>query len=49
MKGVRSQQTNPEVVEHVCESLGFNHQPSAWIEDYCEEIVEDNEGKLNCK
>lgn len=34
----------PQVVESVCESIGFSHQPSAWMEDLCEEIVEDNEG-----
>jgi endonuclease III len=44
MKAVSLRQNNHEVVENVCESIGFSHQPSAWIEDYCEEIVEDNEG-----
>jgi endonuclease III len=44
MKAVTLRQNNHEVVENVCESIGYNHQPSAWIEDYCEEIVEDHEG-----
>jgi len=46
MKAVTVRQNNHEVVENVCESLGFSHQPSGWIEDYCEEIVEDNEGAM---
>lgn len=39
-------QSNSQVVENVCESLGFNHQPSAWMEDLCEEMVEDHEGAM---
>ncbi len=44
MKAVTLHQSNRDIVENVCESLGYNHQPSGWIEDYCEEVVGDHEG-----
>ena len=46
MKAVTVDQANSEVVENVCESLGYSHQPSAWMEEYCEEIVDENEGMI---
>lgn len=46
MKAVTLHQTNQDIVENVCESIGYNHQPSGWVEEYCYEIVEDNEGDM---
>jgi len=31
-----------EIVDNVCDGLGFNHSPYSWLEDYCEEMIEDN-------
>lgn len=31
-----------EIVDNVCDGLGFNHSPYSWVEDYCEEMIEDN-------
>jgi len=31
-----------DIVENICDNIGFNHSPYSWIEDYCEDIIEDN-------
>ncbi len=34
-----------DLVEQVCDRLGTNHQPYAWIESHCDDIVEENAGE----
>lgn len=30
-----------DIVDNVCDTLGYNHSPYNWLEEYCENIVED--------
>ena len=30
-----------DIVENVCNNIGFNHSPYSWIENYCEDMIED--------
>ena len=31
--------------DRFCNSLGYNHQPYAWLETLCEEMLEEKFGK----
>lgn len=46
MQDVIRDSRDPDIVEEVCNTLGYNHTPYAWIEDYCEEITEDYSSQL---
>jgi len=35
-----------QLLESVCVSLGFKHKPHTWIEELCEEIVEDHSQEM---
>ena len=35
----------PVLMEGVCDTLGYYHQPYIWLEDHCSEIVEDRASK----
>eukprot|EP00602_Paraphysomonas_sp_CaronLab_P006200 CAMPEP_0185023474 /NCGR_PEP_ID=MMETSP1103-20130426/6143_1 /TAXON_ID=36769 /ORGANISM="Paraphysomonas bandaiensis, Strain Caron Lab Isolate" /LENGTH=177 /DNA_ID=CAMNT_0027556079 /DNA_START=293 /DNA_END=826 /DNA_ORIENTATION=- len=43
MKSVirKGRQTNEEVVEKICPTLGYNHQPYNWLETNCDMIVDE--------
>ena len=30
-----------DIIENVCDNIGYNHSPYSWIENYCEDIIED--------
>jgi hypothetical protein len=32
---------NQALVESLCHSLGYNYSPFAWLEEHCEDIIED--------
>ena len=39
-----------KLVDSVCVALGYGHNPYTWIENYCEEMIEEHSGihsKLN--
>ena len=36
---------NTDVVESICSTLGYNHSPYTWIEDKCDEMIDDYSGK----
>lgn len=38
--------TPSQIVEVICSTLGFSHQPYIWMEHYCEELVEDYSDKM---
>lgn len=33
-----------QVIENVCRTLGYYHQPYVWLEEYCDEMMEDYSG-----
>jgi hypothetical protein len=38
-----------DIVENSCEKLGYNHKPYAWMETFCDEMIEDRASKHHCK
>lgn len=33
---------NQQLIESLCQSLGFNHQPYTWLEEICDEMIDEN-------
>jgi hypothetical protein len=35
------QEINRQLVDSLCNSLGYNHQPYSWLEEICDELLDD--------
>eukprot|EP00607_Mallomonas_marina_P006571 CAMPEP_0182432244 /NCGR_PEP_ID=MMETSP1167-20130531/55069_1 /TAXON_ID=2988 /ORGANISM="Mallomonas Sp, Strain CCMP3275" /LENGTH=195 /DNA_ID=CAMNT_0024619503 /DNA_START=315 /DNA_END=902 /DNA_ORIENTATION=+ len=38
--------TPTQLLDAICQSVGFSHNPHTWIEEHCEDIVEDHSEKM---
>jgi hypothetical protein len=39
------QDINEQLVESLCQSIGFNHQPYSWLETTCDVMVDEYQGE----
>ena len=46
IKKVALSPSNVDIVESICGTLGYNHSPYTWIEEKCEEMIDDFSGLL---
>lgn len=47
IKKVALSPSNVDIVEGICGTLGYNHSPYTWIEEKCEEMIDDFSGLLD--
>ena len=38
--------SSSSLADNICPAIGFSHNPYTWIENHCEAMMEDHNGKL---